>query len=139
MEVIRQLLKIALVALVALLAVAGVLALIFGLGAGGLTIALSPAGTAAGVFAVALLAGAIPALLIAPFVYFYFWRSNRATWGSAVIAGAIGGALIGLLDRGVMGYAIPSGIAVAILTHLGARRWLGPNNSFKPKPLRGSA
>jgi hypothetical protein len=139
MELIRQLLKIAVVALVALLVVAGGMALLFGLGVGGLAIPLTPLGAAAGVFAVTFLAGAGPALLVAPPVYLFFWRSQRATWWSAVVSGAIGGALIGLLDSAVMGYSITGGVIVAVLTHVGASQWLGPNNSFKPKPLRGSA
>ena len=139
MELIRQLLKIAVVALVALLVVAGGMALLFGLGVGDLAIPLTPLGAAAGVFAVTFLAGAGPALLFAPPIYLYFWRSQRATWWSAVVSGAIGGALIGLLDSAVMGYSVTGGVIVAVLTHVGASRWLGPNNSFKPKAFRGSA
>ena len=138
MEVIQQLLKIAAVALVALLIVAGGMALLFGLGVGGLAVPLTPLGAAAGVFAVTFLAGAGPALLVAPPVYLFFWRSQRATWFSAVIAGAIGGALIGLLDSAVMGYSIAGGVVVAVLTHVGASRWLGPNNSIQAEALRSS-
>jgi hypothetical protein len=139
MDVIRQLFKIAAVALVALLIVAGAMALLFGLGVGGLTVPLTPLGAAAGVFAIAFLAGAGPALLVAPPIYLLFWRSQRATWFSAVIAGAIGGALVGLLDIAVMGYSIAGGVGVAFLTHIGASRWLGPGNSARISPSTPSA
>ena len=139
MEKILQLLKIAAAALVAVLLVAGGMALLFGLGVGGLAVSLTPLGAAAGVFAVTFLAGAAPAVLIAPPIYLFFWRLQRTTYLSAVIAGAIGGALVGLLDSAIMPYSTTSGVVVAVLTHALASRWLGPNTSFKPMPLRGAA
>jgi hypothetical protein len=74
----------------------------------------------------------------------YAWLSHRgmATWWSALLLGAFPGVVLffSVDNFGWLGgLSLVCGVAVAGLTHLAWVRWVSPNNSFKPNPLRGSA
>ena len=86
-----------------------------------------------------LLIGAGPAILMGAPAYWWLWRLGQARSLVVLLLGAGLGALIAVLEPVLLGWGAGCGVAVAGLTHLAARRWLGPNQSFKPNPLRGSA
>jgi hypothetical protein len=90
---------------------------------------------------------------IASWVVYLFlrsiWRGRRWAWWVAVISTAVGLALLPwsfsdiptdffgrllYVAQGVVGTA-----ATLLLLPAQSRTWFRPNNSFKPKPLRGSA
>jgi hypothetical protein len=102
-----------------------------------------------------LYSGLAPVALIGAPGYVLLLRHNRARWPYVLSLGAALGLASGLLaallllhhlnvfvnrveSLGILVITAICGAAVASLTHLVCRR-LGPNNSFKPKPLRGSA
>jgi hypothetical protein len=99
----------------------------------------SAAGSAQLAFFGTLLFGFLPvSLLGAPA---YTWLSHRGwtKWWAVALLGAWPGAVAFFLDRELGFLSLLCGLTVAGLTHAVCRRWASPNNSFKPKPLRGSA
>ena len=139
MSGLKQFAAIELVALASLLAVAGAMA---GYGAADSALhtdsLLNPSSSAWLGFAyTTMLGGPVVAVIGAP-TYFFLQQRGLAQWPNVLSAGAAPG-LIALVVSVSLGFwAILCGIAVASLTHAICRR-VGPNNSFKPKPLRGSA
>ena len=139
MRVFRQLLIVEGAALLALLTVA--------LGMGGYgaidsmlhnNSLLEPAASAKVVFAYTAIIGFLPVALIGAPVYLALLKLNRLSWPSILLLGIAPG-LVALPFGAWTGFlAIVCGAAVASLTHFICRR-LGPNNSFKPTPLRGAA
>src|SRR5688500_8028027 len=130
---------IELIALVALLVVAGAMA---GYGAADSALhassLLSPSSSAWLGFAYTAVFGAPVVAVIGAPTYFFLLQRGLAQWPHVLLVGAFPG-LIALVASVSLGFwAIVCGIAVASLTHAICRR-VGPNNSFKPKPLRGSA
>ena len=99
---------------------------------------LDPAASIKIVFAYTVIIGLLPVVLIGAPGYLALLRHNRAYWSHVLLLGIAPG-LVALPFGAWTGFlAIVCGATVASLTHLMCRR-LGPNNSFKPKPLRGSA
>ena len=82
--------------------------------------------------------GALPVVFVgAPIYFMLLWR-GLANWLNVVMLGVAPGVLFLFVAGGLGVWAIVCGTVVASVTHLICRR-LGPNNSFKPNPLRGSA
>ena len=131
MHAFRLFLIIQIAALTALLIVATGMALI-----GSLTSA--PAGGSKFFFEAALFFGVLPVVAVGAPIYFASIRYGRPRWFYVILLGIAPGLLALPFDALLSGFAIVCGAAVASLTHLMCRG-LGPNNSFKPKPLRGSA
>jgi hypothetical protein len=99
---------------------------------------IDPVGSAWLGFGYTALIGAPVATVLGAPTYFILARRGLATWPRVLLAGAAPG-LIALFASISLGFfAVLCGMAVASVTHAICRR-LGPNNSFKPKPLRGSA
>jgi len=118
-------------ALMALLIVAAGMALI-----GSLT--PDPAGGAKFVFESALFFGVLPVVAVGAPIYFALLRYGKPRWFYVILLGIAPGVAALPFDVLLGIFAILCGAAIASLTHLMCRG-LGPNNSFKPKPLRGSA
>ncbi|GAB3361944.1 hypothetical protein GCM10027430_36060 [Lysobacter tyrosinilyticus] len=139
MSVLRQLLVISAFALAALLLIAGVMAGVAAVdSAAHSNSLLSPFFAAMVTFCYTLALGTLPALLLGAPGYVFLLRTNRAHWHYVLALGVMPGIAVLPLDLNIGFWAIGCGGVVALLTHF-ARRRLGPNNSFKPKPLRGSA
>jgi hypothetical protein len=140
MKQARALATIATFAAVALIVVAGLVAVTLAA-----LEALSPselwgvAGAFRTGFYASLLFGVVPGVVLGAPVYWLLWRSGRARWLSVLLVGAVLGALIAVVESGLAPWGIGCGMLVAGLTHIAAMRWLGPNNSSKPTPLRGAA
>ncbi len=139
MSLFRQLILVEAAALFALLVVA--------LGMGGYgaidsmlhdNSLLDPLDSVKIVFAYTIILGFLPVVVMGAPGYLALLRHNRARWLYALLLGIAPG-LVALPFGAWTGFlAIVCGAAVAALTHLMCRR-LGPNNSFKPTPLRGAA
>jgi hypothetical protein len=89
------------------------------------------------VFAYTLLIGAVPALCLGAPSYAWLWHKGHASWATAALLGAALGSpfLFVAVELGV--WSAVAGVVVASATHAICRA--GANNSFKPRPLRGSA
>jgi hypothetical protein len=81
--------------------------------------------------------GLVPILIFGAPTYAWLMQRKWATWWSALLVGFLPGTIILPLDLSIAVYALVSGGVISLLTHLVIGR--GANNSFKPKPLRGSA
>jgi hypothetical protein len=90
-------------------------------------------------FYASLLFGVVPAVVLGAPAYWLLWRTGRASWPAALVLGAALGALVVVVEPGLTAWGIGCGILASGLTHVAATRWLGPNNSSKPTPLRGAA
>ena len=90
-------------------------------------------------FYASLVLGVVPSLVLGAPAYWLLWRVGRATWFTVLLLGAVLGALVAVLERDLMPWGVACGILVSGLTHIAGTRWLGPNNSSKPTPLRGAA
>jgi hypothetical protein len=100
---------------------------------------ISAAGSAQIGFFGTLLFGVLPVTLFGAPIYVWLARANLATWLSVSALGFLPSALLALVDLELAFLALLCGPTIAWLTHLACRRWVSPNNSSKPKPLRGSA
>ena len=139
MSVSRQLLVISAIALAALLLTAGVMAGVAAVDSATHSNSLLSLFFAAMVtFGYTLILGTPPTLLLGAPGYVLLLRTNRAHWYYVLAFGVTPGFAVLPLDSNIGFWAIGCGGVVALLTHFACRR-LGPNNSFKPKPLRGSA
>ena len=140
MKQARALATVAMFAAIALIVVAGLVALTLAA-----LEALSPserwgvAGAFRTGFYASLVLGAVPAALLGAPAYWLLWRAGRASWPAALLLGAALGALVAVVESGLTVWGIGCGILASGLTHVAATRWLGPNNSSKPTPLRGAA
>jgi hypothetical protein len=136
---LRQFVAVELVALVASLAVAGAMAC-FGYLDSALhtNSVLDPASTAWLGFAYTALFGMPFVAFVGAPIYYVLLKRDLVRWRYVLLAGAAPGLVASLASFSMGFWAILCGIAVASLTHAICRR-VGPNNSFKPKPLRGSA
>ena len=139
MSSLRQFVAIELVALLALLLIALCMAA-YGAADSALypNSLIDPAGSAWLGFGYTIFIGAPVAMVIGAPVYFVLARRGLANWPSVLLAGAIPGMIALFVSVSLGLFAVICGIAVASVTHAICRR-LGPNSSFKPKPLRGSA
>ena len=130
---------IELIALVALLVVAGAMA---GYGAADSAFhansLLSPSSSAWLGFGYTALIGAPVVVVIGAPAYFILLRRGLARWPYILLAGAVPGLVALAASLSLGSWATLCGIAVASLTHV-VYRWVGPNNSSKPTPLRGAA
>ena len=139
MSILRQLLIVEAVALAALLAVAASMSAYGAIDslrhANSL---LDPAASAKILFGYTAILGAVPVILVGAPGYLALLRNNLARWPYAWGLGAFPGLVILPLEPSLGFWAVICGSVVALITHIGCHR-LGPNNSFKPKPLRGSA
>ena len=99
---------------------------------------LDPLASVKIVFAYTVILGLLPVVVIGAPGYLALLRHNRTSWLYVLLLGMAPG-LVALPFGAWIGFlAIICGAAVATLTHLVCHR-LGPNNSFKPTPLRGAA
>jgi hypothetical protein len=85
-----------------------------------------------------LLIGVVPVAAVGAPIYFGLLRRARPRWLLVILLGVAPGLAALILDTLLGTIAMICGVIVAAVTHVSCRR-LGPNNSFKPKPLRGSA
>ena len=99
---------------------------------------IDPRGSAWLVFAYTAMIGAVPVIFLGAPIYLALLRRGSANWFNVLILGITPGLLLLLVAGGLGLWAMLCGAVVASVTHLACRR-LGPNNSFKPNPLRGSA
>jgi hypothetical protein len=139
MGILRQLLLVEAATLVALLVVAAAMAA-YGAADSSLNgnSLLGPAASAQVVFGYTAIFGVLPALLIGAPGYVTLLRHNLASWPYVLLLGVLPGLVVLPVELSLGFWAIICGASVALLTHLMCRG-LGPNISFKPKPLRGSA
>ncbi len=136
---LRQFAPVELVPVLALLAAAGAIA-----GYGALDSALhansliGPASSAWLGFVYTVVFGAPVVVLFGAPIYYALLQRGIVRWPHILLVGSLPGlvALAGSISLGF--FAILCGLTVASLTHAICLR-VGPNNSFKPKPLRGSA
>ena len=139
MNQLRQLLVVGATAFAALLLVAGLMAATAAVDSAAHSNALlSPVSAAAVTFSYTLILGALPVLLVGAPGYTFLLSKGHARWYWAVGLGVLPGLAALPLDSNLGFWAIACGAIVALVTHVVCRR-LGPNNSFKPNPLRGSA
>ena len=139
MSVFRQLLFVEAVALLALLVVAAAMAAYGAIDSlSHINSLLDPLASAKLGFAYTLAFGGLPVALIGAPGYVALLRKQLARWPYVLALGAVPGVAALPLGLSLSFLAIICGSAVALLTHLMCH-WLGPNNSFKPRPLRGSA
>ena len=99
---------------------------------------IDPWGSAWLGFAYTVAFGLLPVVLFGAPVYSVLLSRGKASWPTAVGLGVVPGLLLLLVAGGLGVWAIVCGLVASCLTHLVCRR-LGPNNSFKPTPLRGAA
>jgi len=99
----------------------------------------SPAASAQIGFFGTLLFGVAPVTLFGAPAYVYLARRGLATWRVVALVALAPVALLLFIDMGLAIIALLCGSTVAGLTHLICIRWVGPNNSSKPTPLRGAA
>ena len=100
---------------------------------------ISAAGSAQIGFAGTLFFGLLPVTLFGAPAYACLARTNRASWLSVSALGFLPSAALALVDLELAFLALLCGPSIAWLTHLACRRWVSPNNSSKPTPLRGAA
>ena len=139
MPLLRQFLVVELVSIAVLVLVAAAV------GAYGVVDSVSHANSLVGPgssawlgFAYTVAIGTLPVVVVGAPIYLVLLRRGSANWINVVALGGAPGVLLLFLVGGLGIWAMVCGVAVASVTHLICRR-LGPNNSFKPKPLRGSA
>jgi hypothetical protein len=99
---------------------------------------IDPRGSAWLGFAYTAMIGAVPVIFFGAPIYLALLHRGSANWLNVLMLGATPGLLLLFVAGGLGLWAMLCGVAVASITHLTCRR-LGPNNSFKPNPLRGSA
>jgi len=139
MSLLRQLLVVGATAFAALLLVAGLMAAVAAVDSATHSNALlSPTSAATITFGYTLILGTLPALLVGAPCYVLLLRKGRARWHYALAVGVLPGLVTLPLDPNLGFWATACGAVVALATHFVCRR-LGPNNSFKPTPLRGAA
>ena len=139
MSLLRQLLVVAATAFAALLLVAGAMATVAAVDSATNSNALLSSKSAATVtFGYTVILGILPALLFGAPGYVLLLRKGLARWYYALALGALPGAIALPFDSNLGFWAIACGSVVALATHLVCRR-LGPNNSFKPNPLRSTS
>ena len=92
-----------------------------------------------------IFAGAVSFVIGLPFamlcgapVYFFMRRRRQVNWSVALLIGAAPAILFISQDSYMLLHALVVGIGTASFLQLLAPD-AGPNNSFKPRPLRGSA
>ena len=79
----------------------------------------------------------LPVLLFAAPAYAWLSSKGVARWWSSLGIGLVPGIAMIPFELPLAWYALIVGSAVALLTHMTMRN--SANNSFKPRPLRGSA
>jgi hypothetical protein len=90
-------------------------------------------------FIAAFAFGSIPAFFFGAPIYLILFRHGRASWVSSIALGMVLSSPLFLIGWQIGVLAISCGAMAAAFTHAISRRWLSPNKSFKPNPLRGSA
>ncbi|MGY1411246.1 hypothetical protein ACW5EG_16950 [Luteimonas sp. A611] len=139
MKILRQLLLVEIAALLALLIVAGAMSAYGAADAARHADSLlAPAASAKVLFGYTMIIGFLPVVVIGAPGYVALLRKHLARWPYALGLGVLPGLLVLPFELSLGFWAIICGAAVALLTHVMCRR-LGPNNSFKPTPLRGAA
>jgi hypothetical protein len=139
MSAFRLVLVVSTAALSALLIVAGAMAGVAAMDSATHSNALlSPASAASVTFGYTLILGVLPVLLVGVPGYLILLHRGIARWHYALALGVVPGLVALPFGANLAIWATVCGGAVAMLTHLACRR-LGPNNSFKPTPLRGAA
>ena len=136
MHTFRLFALVELAALLGLLSVATAMALAGFLSTG--TAFQNPADAAKTFFLATLYFGVVPVVLLGAPSYFALIRYSQPRWPHVLLIGVAPGILALPLDLVLGSTAIVCGVVVASVTHILFPR-LGPNNSFKPRPLRGSA
>ena len=84
-----------------------------------------------------LVIGVPVVVLVAAPAYAFLFRSGRASFLTAAAVGVVPGLVLLSFDRFLGIPAVAVGLVVGLATHWACS--VSPNNSFKPKPLRGSA
>ena len=100
---------------------------------------ISVAGSARIGFLGTLMFGFLPVTVIGVPAYIWLFHRGYVTWPRVIAAGATPGVFLSLFDMGLSLFALLCGVFIASATHAICKRWVSPNNSFKPNPLRGSA
>ena len=98
----------------------------------------SASGAASAYFQGTFLFGAVPALAFGGPIYFTMLQRGEPRWRDVLLLGVALGLVALFFNLLLGGIAVIGGASVACLTHALCRKF-GPNNSFKPRPLRGSA
>ena len=96
----------------------------------------SPASSAWITFAYTCILGALPVIFFGAPGYWLLLQKGLARWYYALALGAVPAAIFLVADADLAPPALVCGGVVALATHI-LCRGLGPNNSFKPSPLRG--
>ena len=139
MKIVRQLLVVGATSCAALVSIAALMAIFAAVDSANSSNALlSPRSAATITFGYTVLIGTLPALLFGAPAYVLLLQKGHARWQYAIALGALPGLAILSFDPNLGFWATTCGIFVALVTHAVVHR-LGPNNSFKPRPLRGSA
>ena len=139
MKIVRQLLVVGATAFAALVSIAALMAIFAAVDSAiSSKPLLSPRSAATITFGYTVLIGTLPALLFGAPAYVLLLQKGHARWQYAIALGALPGLAILPFDPNLGFWATTCGIFVALVTHAIVHR-LGPNNSFKPRPLRGSA
>ncbi|WP_166213184.1 hypothetical protein [Cognatiluteimonas telluris] len=99
--------------------------------------AFSPGGAAMAVFGYTLVIGCVPVMVFGAPLYAWLLSIGKASWVAALAIGLVPGLVLFLVASDLALWSMACGVLVALATH--AICGLGSNNSFKPKPLRGSA
>jgi hypothetical protein len=139
MKLAMQLARTEAVALLALSVAAGLVA-----GYGAYDSAVNPgmvsaSGAAQLGFLGTIVFGIFPVVFLGAPIYVWLSRRGWATWATAAGLGLWPGLGLAFLSLELGLFGGVCGLVVSGITHAICRRWVGPNNSFKPKPLRGSA
>ena len=135
----QRLVRTELVALLALTLVAGAMAGYSAFQASvAVSSALTPLASAEVTFVGTFLFGFIPVSLFGAPAYAWLSHRGRVTWWALLVLAAGPGVLAAFVDSEIAVLSLICGFAVAGITHLACRRWVSPNNSFNPMPLRGT-
>ena len=137
MTFLQHLAKTEAVAIAALLVVAAALAVLFAVRAASPADILSPIGAALVVFAYTMAIGCVPVAVFGAPLYAWLLFHGRSSWAAAIAIGLLPGLVLLLVAIDLGLWSMGCGAAVALATHAVCRP--GPNQSFKPNPLRGSA
>ncbi len=89
------------------------------------------------VFGYTLVIGCVPVMVFGAPLYAWLLSIGKASWVAALAIGLVPGLVLFLVASDLALWSMACGVLVALATH--AICGLGSNNSFKPKPLRGSA
>ncbi|VXB06909.1 conserved membrane hypothetical protein [Luteimonas sp. 9C] len=139
MRELRELLKVEAFALLSLLIVAGTMAAYGAIESARHTNSLlEPATSARLLFIYTVAFGFLPVVVFGAPAYVWLLHKKLARWPYVVALGIGPGLAILIFEFSLGIWPIICGLPVALITHL-LCRWLGPNNSFKPTPLRGAA